>query len=221
MTINNIDLKELERKVYRSTYQDGLWDIYQGGLICSFAIFAGAWEGNETLSTWQRMAIFLAGIGLSYLIFWAGKKYLILPRIGRVKFGPLRERRKRTLFAVMGAIVGFQVLIVAFTIALWNFPALREAFGFPAMPRRMEALVVAVTGALFVGPSLALVAYFNDFPRGYYIAAVLSLAVFCLIWFESAAAILVAGALVLLPGLVLFIRFLNRYPLPPHESPNA
>jgi MFS family permease len=220
MSTNMISLKELERKAFRSTYQDGLWDIYQGGIISSFTVFAGALDTSDHLTSWQRMIIFLAGIGISYLIFWAGKKFITLPRIGQVKFGPARQRRKRTLFAVMSGIVGLQVVILAFTVALWQIPALRSWFGFLAMPQSMETLVVAVVGALFVGPSLALVAYFNDFTRGYYIAAVMSIAVFCLIWFESALLMLVAGALVILPGVFFFIRFLIQHPLHPQEMRN-
>ena len=46
-------------------------------------------------------------------------------------------------------------------------------------------MVVAVIGALFIGPSMVLIAYFNDFLRGYYIAFIMSLAVFSLIWFNQ------------------------------------
>jgi hypothetical protein len=220
MLTSTISLKELERKAFRSTYQDGLWDIYQGGIISSFTVFAGALDTNDHLTSWQRLGIFLVGIGISYLVFWAGKKYITLPRIGQVKFGPARQRRKRTLVAVMSGIVGLQVVIFAFTVALWQFPALRSWFGFLAIPQSMGTLIVAVVGALFVGPSLSLVAYFNDFQRGYYIAAVMSSAVFCLFWFESALLMLVAGMLVFLPGVFLFIRFLIQHPLHPQENQN-
>ena len=43
-------------------------------------------------------------------------------------------------------------------------------------------LTVAIIGSLFVGPSMILMAYFNDFPRGYYIAIITALAVFLIIW---------------------------------------
>jgi L-lactate permease len=57
-------------------------------------------------------------------------------------------------------------------------------------------------------------AYFNDFPRGYYIAVLMALAVFLMIWINQPYYPAVIGALIILPGLVLFIRFLMKYPLP-------
>jgi hypothetical protein len=220
MSANPISLKELERKAFRSTYQDGLRDIYQAGLISSFTVFAGALDTSSTLSSWQRLIIFLVGVGISYLIFWAGKKFITLPRIGQVKFGPARLRRKRTLLFVMTGIVGLQVVILGFTVVLWRFPALGNWLGLTSLTQNRETLIVAIVGALFVGPSLALLAYFNDFPRGYYIAIVMSIAVFSYIWFDSSLFILAAGALVFLPGVYLFIRFLIQHPLHPQEVQN-
>ena len=61
------------------------------------------------------------------------------------------------------------------------------------------------------------VAYFNEFMRGYYIAAILSLAVFSLIWFGEPVYLIVAGLMIIIPGVVLLIRFLRDHPLPPAE----
>jgi hypothetical protein len=217
----SISLKDLERKAFRSTYQDGLWDIYQGGILISFAAFASVLDGTEILSSLQRFILFMLGIGLSYLIFWAGKKYITLPRIGQVKFGPIRQRRKHTLALALGVIVGLQVLIFAFTIALRQISSLSALLGISSIPQNMETLIVAVVSALFVGPSLALVAYFNDFPRGYYIAAVMSVSVFCLIWFGSALMMILGGAMIILPGIFLLILFVLQHPLPPMELRNG
>jgi hypothetical protein len=45
----------------------------------------------------------------------------------------------------------------------------------------------------------------------------LSLAVFMMIWFRSPVIMLVIAGLIFIPGMVLFIRFLRKYPLPPAE----
>jgi len=216
----SISLKDLERKAFRSTYQDGLWDIYQGGLIISFTAFAGGFDAPDGMPTLTRFILFIAGISLSYLIFWSGKKYITLPRLGRVTFGPMRQRRKRTLAIALAAIVGIQALVVVFSIALWQLPALRSWLGISAMPQTIETLIVAAVGALFVGPSLALIAYFNDFPRGYYVASVMAVCVFCLIWFGRSILLIAGGALVMLPGLFLFARFIIQHPLPMIETHN-
>ena len=120
-----LNLKEIERKAFRSTYQDGLWDIYQGGIVLSFTAFAGALSRPDQFDSWQRFLIFVSGIALSYLAFWAGKKYITLPRIGQATFGPARQQRKRRLSTLLGGIVAIQSLVVLFSLAAWNIPALR------------------------------------------------------------------------------------------------
>lgn len=72
-------------------------------------------------------------------------------------------------------------------------------------------------GALFVGPGICLMAYYGDFPRGYYNAFVFSLGVFAMIWFQRPSYMIAAGLLVIIPGVVLFIQFLRKYPLLPRE----
>lgn len=212
----SLNLKEIEKKAFRSTYQDGLWDIYAGCLVASMAILALIPESDEL--PWMWLGGYILAIAISYLVFWAGKKYITLPRLGQVKFGEQRRRRKLTLAIILGIIVAIQVIIVLFSIAAWNNPGLVSGLGFTTGDLDREKLLVSVVGALFVGPSMALVAYFNDFPRGYYIAVVLSLAVFFLIWFDQPMYLLAAGALILIPGLVFFVRFLIEHPLPAMEA---
>jgi len=72
---------------------------------------------------------------------------------------------------------------------------------------------VAAIGSLFIGPSMILVAYFTDFGRGYYIAILMSAAVFLMILLNKPIYPLIIGLLIILPGVVLFIRFLQKYPL--------
>ena len=76
-------------------------------------------------------------------------------------------------------------------------------------------LLVAAVGALFVGPSMMAIAYFIDFPRGYYIALVMSLGVFLMIWLDQPLIMIGAALLIFIPGLVTFVRFLQAYPLIP------
>lgn len=211
-----LDLRKLEKKAFRTIYEDGLLDIDIAGTVASMSLLAFLPE--EDPGRWLRYGIWLAGMLASVLIYQLGKKFITEPRMGQVVFGPLRKRRKATLAAILGVIVGLQVLVVLGSIVFWNNPALAARLGLAGAGPLGEKLMVSVIGALFVGPSMALVAYFSDFWRGYYIAVLLSLAVFLLIWFRSPAMMLVAAALIFIPGVVLFIRFLRKYPLPPHEA---
>ncbi len=214
-----LDLKRLEKKAFRATHQDGLWDIYMGGIVMSMAALAYA-EASEAFPL-LRFTIFLCGLGVSLLIFWAGKKYITTPRLGQVKFGPQRQRRKRTLVLVLSGIVFVQAVILIGTIFLWNNPQWAERLGFGQVNPDLERLIVAVIGMMFVGPSIALISYFNDFMRGYYIAFIVSLGVFALIWFGKPIYLIAAGLLIAVPGVILFVRFLREHPQPPAEVTNG
>ncbi len=212
---NIFDLKGLEKKAFRATHQDGLWDIYMGGVVMSMAVLAYS-EASDAFPL-LRFSIFLLGLGAAYLIFWAGKKYITTPRLGQVKFGPQRQRRKRTLVMVMSGLVLVQIALLIGTFFLWRNPLWAASLGLGQANPDLERLIVAVIGALFVGPSIALIAYFNDFVRGYYIAFIVSLGVFSLIWFGEPIYLIAAGLLIMIPGVILFVRFLQDHPLPPAE----
>ncbi len=209
----SLNLKELERRAFRLTYQDGLYDIYLGGMIASFAAFAFTiFPGNETESL-TTLFYFLLGAGLSNLVFWLGKKTITLPRIGLVNFGPVRQKRKKDLMLALAVIVAVQVLVVLLQFSTLRFPAVREWLAPILGQADNSRLMVAVVAVLFVAPGMLLIAYKEDIPRGYYHAVVLALAIFVMILLDQAWWMVLGGVLILVPGLVLLVRFLQRYPL--------
>jgi hypothetical protein len=46
-------------------------------------------------------------------------------------------------------------------------------------------------------------------------------AVFAMIWFNQQVYLLIAAAMIIIPGVVLFVRFLRKHPRPPAEALNA
>jgi hypothetical protein len=208
---NTLDLKQIERKAFRSTYQDGLWDIYMGAIVAAMAVFLHRPEsGYSAINIIGCILIFIVG----NILFWAGKKYITLPRMGQVHFGPARQQKKKTLAIILGIIVLIQVFVVGVTIFGWLNPVfgakLLGSFG----GYNLEHLAVAALSSLFVGPSMLVIAYLNDFLRGYYIAILMALAVFLMILINQPIFPLVIGGLIILPGLGLFINFLKKYPIP-------
>lgn len=213
-----LDLKEIERRAFRSTYQDGLWDMYMGAIVMAMAIFLHRPEDGYALTNTIVMVVVFA---VAYGLLCAGKKFVTLPRMGQVRFGPARKRRGRTLAIILGLVVLVQAGIVGLTALGWLNPQVGAQINGFLADHSLERLAVAALGSLFVGPSMILIAYFIDFPRGYYIAVMMSLAVFLMILTNQPVYAVVIGGLIVLPGLVLFVRFLKRYPLPqegvPHE----
>lgn len=212
----SLNLKEIERKAFRSVHQDGLWDIYIGGIVMSMTVFANPDDGENFTS--QRLVVYMLGMLVFGLFFWGGKKYLTTPRLGQVKFGAQRRRRSLTMAIILAGIVLLQVLFVTGTALMRSHPDWGRQLGLGLSDPDYGRLLVAAIAALFVGPSMLLIAFFTDFPRGYYIAFMLSLAVFALVWFGEAVYLIAASLLILIPGVVLFIRFLRQHPLPPAEA---
>ena len=114
--MNQINLKELERKAFRSTYQDGLWDMYFGLIIISMSIF---FFRPATGYSPLNILLMLASMVVAYVLFWAGKRFIILPRMGQVKFGDKRAKRKKTMMLVLGVVVFIQaaLLVIQFVPA--------------------------------------------------------------------------------------------------------
>lgn len=206
-----LDLKEIERQAFRSTYRDGLWDMYIGAIVMAMALFMYRQEDGYTS---VNIILLVLVIAIAYGLFWAGKKFITVPRMGQVRFGPARKQKKRTLAIILGAMVLVQAGVVGLTVLGWLNPQVGARVIGLLAGQSLERLAVAVLGSLFVGPSMILIAYFNDFPRGYYIAAMMSLAVFMMILVNRPIYPLIIGGLIVLPGLVLFVRFLKAYPLP-------
>jgi hypothetical protein len=206
-----LDLKEIERKAFRSTYEDGLWDIYFGLIVICMSIFI-----YRPASGYSPMNIILMVLTMSvaYSLFWAAKKYITVPRMGQVKFGDIRRKKRTTMVMVLSFVVLAQLFMLGLTTLGWLDPeAGARVNGFLKGQDLMD-LTVALIGSLFVVSGMTLTAYFSDFPRGYFIAAMMALAVFLMIYLNQPVYPILIGVLMIIPGTVLFFRFLKKYPLP-------
>jgi len=200
-----LNLKELERKAFLTTYQDGLWDLLFGLIvICMSVSFYRPASGYSPLN----IVMFSCSMVLANVLFWAGKMFITLPRMGQVKFGA--RRRKRVLV---------QVALFSFQLAAWANPELGAKLN-ESLPKSdaIGLLIVASISALMVGPSIILVAYFIDFQRGYSIAIMMALAVFLMVYLNRPIYPIIIGILIALPGVVLLVRFLQKYPLRREEA---
>jgi len=215
---NILDLKQIERKAFRSTYQDGLWDILLGLIVAAMAITLYHPESGYSVINNVAMVLIYAVV---CSLFWAAKKYITLPRMGQVQFGAARQQKRKALAIILGIIVLIQAFVVGVTVFGWLNPVfgakLLGSFG----DYSLEHLAVAALGSFFVGPSMLVIAYLIDFPRGYYIAVLMALAVFLMILINQPIYPVVIGGLIIVPGVVLFINFLKKYPILQGDEPNG
>jgi len=212
-----LNLKEIERRAFRATYQDGLWDMYFGGIVMAMGAFMFRPDDGYSLA---NIILAVVVIAIAGGLLWVGKMLITLPRMGQVRFGPARKQKARTLAIILGVVVLVQAGTVGLTVLGWLSPQVGAQVNSFLAGHSLERLAVAAVASLFVGPPMILIAYFSDFPRGYYIAVMMSLAVFLMILVNQPIYAMVIGGLILLPGLVLFVRFLKRYPLPQESVPH-
>jgi uncharacterized membrane protein (DUF485 family) len=210
-----IDLKELERKAWKSYFQDGLWDIYFGMLLLASAV--SAWLDYKGVPDPTRIPTYVAIMLLGGLFLWAGRTYITAPRLGRVRFGPLRQASRNRLRVVI--VVSVFVIWALFLVGLAvNRGWLQQPEPW-LLGRISVGSIIAVLNFLVV---FSLMAYFLEFPRLYLYAVLFSLQeVAGVAWHEFAGSDIgfivgpaVAATVALLIGLVSFVRFLREYPVP-------
>lgn len=212
---SQLNLKEIERNAFRFTNQDGLLDMHYGLIVVCMSIFV-----YRPTTGYSPMNIVLSTllISLSLGLFWAGKKFITLPRMGQVRFGAARKQKAKTLAIILGLFVLLQAGLVGLTALGWLNPDTSPNLNNDLHARGSTLPLVAAIASLMVGVSMIVSAYFSDFLRGYYIAILMALAVFLMVYLNQPVYPIVIGGLILLPGLVLFMRFLKAYPLPREDT---
>ncbi|MHA2391719.1 MAG: hypothetical protein ACXAEX_07100 [Promethearchaeota archaeon] len=210
----NIDLKELEKRAWKSTLIDGIFEIYFGILHLSLTLGI---VFDEVIPSPYNSIITFSIIGFGLIFFLIGKKYISQPRLGKVKFGSTRIARKVKTIAVL--TVNFFALLIIYLVGVLN-PQFRLN-----LPGYLYGLLV---GLLFFTLPLCFVAYFLQFKRLYFIAILLGLGffldeIFALLLIPEPFGSLLAFGLISITilsiGIVVFIRFLKNYPLPKEEFP--
>ncbi len=203
-----IDLKQLERKVWISFFEDGIWDIYLGILLLAMAI--GAFLSDIRAPETTLIVIYACLVCLAFLFLWLGKHFITIPRIGRVNFGPNGKARKKktsVIFAI-SVLIGLAVFILVSRIV--QVPWLS---GLP---------MDVVFPAIWVGNMLivfGLAAYFLRFHRLYLIGVMFAVGVPLDIVLRelthldlSFVAFGAPALVILIMGIIVFVRFLRKYP---------
>ena len=142
-----ISLKSAERKVFRITFADGLWDVFLGGIFLQFAI---APLLSETMGDFWSSFIFLPVWGILYFVIRLIRKNLIIPRIGIVNLGKPRKKKLRVFTTIM-LVVNIAVFLLGLAV-------------FLVYPRISGELIAGILG-IFILSALSAAAYFLDYPR--------------------------------------------------------
>ena len=199
------DLKELERRAYQSTFQDGLWDIYLGLVLIGFGsmpLLRNIVSESASIIGYSVMLV----LAMSMLI--VGKRNVTVPRLGYVRFSEERQHKlSRARLLLSGSIVAG---LIFFGLILGNIVGL---VGF-------SVILASVILIVFSG-----LAYFLDYYRLliYAILCALSLPIGIALENEkllndAPTMFILTGGLALVIGIVLLQRFLHDYRLPPEDN---
>jgi hypothetical protein len=200
-----IDLKELERRVWTSFYDDGLGDILLGCVILMFALapllsdigFGDFWSAFVFLPFWAVVCILIVLL----------RKRVVIPRMGLVGFG--RERKKR--------LIKFNILmfVVLSASLILGIVSLRGSMTH-AWVHSLRFIAIMLVG-------FGLAGYFLGFARLYVYGILAALSIPVGEWLYSHAGIphhgwpitfgFTAGA-VIVTGVIFFVRFLRNNPWP-------
>ena len=201
-------LQEAERKVFRTAYQDGLWDVFLG---CFVLMFALAPLLSASLGDFWSSMVFLPFWGLVALAIWLIRKHVVAPRVGVVKFGPARKRKLRSIGLVM-LVVNVVALVLGIVFALRS-------------PVPGQAVPIAFGLIFLLGLSIA--AYVLDFRRLYLYGLLTGLSPLVGEWLYTQHGVAhhgfpltfgLSAAIMILTGLVIFVRLLRDNPLPDQQN---
>ncbi|UCE20792.1 MAG: hypothetical protein JSV46_00720 [Candidatus Aminicenantes bacterium] len=209
--MEQLNMKALEKKAFRSFFKDGIYDVFLGLILFSFGLpmmlNEFGWIDYETM-TWPLVFALTLNVG-ALLFFVFGKKYITVPRLGFVRFGKGRKRKMRhvklllVISALIGLVIFFLVLFKVIPVGgETGVPPVGLIFGF-------QALIV-----------FSLAAYFMDFTRLYLYAFLFGVSLPLTFWLKDNDVLaypslyvfsFTAGPMLVI-GWILFFRFLRQYP---------
>jgi hypothetical protein len=207
----NIDLKEIEKKTWRSTFEDGILDIYFGILVLGIGM---AMTLSPVLPNPFDKLIPFIFIGIGLVFFLTAKKFITKPRLGVVKFGFKRKGLKLKTLIVLS--INLIILLVLYIIRFTNPELIIEFPGY------LDGLIL---GLLFITAPVCFAAYFIQYPRFYFIGLLVGLSfflsdifsIFIPEPFDVLIVFSIVSGTIIFMGIISLIKFIRKYPLSKEE----
>ena len=207
----NIDLKTIEKNILKTAHQHGFFDILIGFVITGMAFgpfFRESLPSPYKYFLWPLILVIVAEIILFIII-----KYVIQPRTGIAKPGPSIKSMKKKLFIVISIQFVIQLIFIILLV-IGNGSGIH-----------VEGIMFILIIGLFLIPLFSIMAYLMKYPRLYLIGMLIWFAIFInellydpidyrIRWLLSYG---IMGSIIFIIGLVIFIGFLKKYPLPKEE----
>lgn len=203
-----LNIEQIERKVWMSFFADGLWDIYLGLLLLALGVnhFMSASDMPES----QVLPIFIGLEVVAMLVLWFGKRLITRPRMGSVRLGQKAKvrRMKVRVLLLFSVVVGLILFVMAIVGYRQGADIRTIKFIMPAVWAANMLLVFGLAGYILHYSRLYVVAvmYALPVPLDFVLSELSGQDVGAWIFLVPAAIILGMGGLV-------FGRFLRDYPV--------
>jgi hypothetical protein len=195
--MENLDLKEIERRAYITYHKDGILDVYLGiGIMTIASVF------------FFEVFVGITGtIAILPILYAASKKQYTIPRLGYVKFSSSTKGRARNSFTL--AILLGTMSAIAGLFAFYS--------GISSGYTWIEPLIAnwKITIASILLVVFSLFGYVSDLRRMYY-SGLFSSIVFVSGMFlpiPGHILILAVGGIISVNGIVYLYRFIKEYPI--------
>ncbi len=201
----NINLKDIEKKAYRDSQQDGLMEVTMGLILMTFGGFF-----YSPIFAFYILLIIFSGKIVEFM-----RRRYTYPRVGFVKFH--EENPKDALTGVF--LFEVAVIVIMFTLI--------SIFGDVKDYSQWVKWSPLFFGMILVGPFAHAASRSGSIRyTGYAILSVVLGVFFSLTEFGSGCTGLILylvfiGTFLFLGGLAIFIQFLRKYPLPVEGAPDA
>ena len=207
----NIDLRTIEKNILKMGHQHGLFDMMIGFIVFGMAfgpIFRESLPSPYRYFLWPLILVIIACLSILIIL-----RYVIQPRIGIFKPGQsLKSTGKKLLIVTTVQFITHIIIIIL--LGTGNITGIH-----------LEGILFILFIGLFFIPLFVILAFLLKYPRLYFIGMLIWLAIFIneltydvidsrIRWPISYG---IPGAIIFFMGLIIFIRFLRRYPLPKKE----
>ncbi|MFL7893601.1 MAG: hypothetical protein ACK2UM_19295 [Anaerolineales bacterium] len=211
------NLSQIQRRTFRMiSFEDGLFDLLLGITFMFLAIYPVT---RELLGPIWNMVLFLSLLALAIVAQLLVRHLVSEPRIGYV-------RLRKTLTLRFLLIITVVMVVITFGLVLLTLlsPGLEPTSSIPAEAPGERSYMVEFITLLFMGGLFSAMGYLFGVRRLYFYGWMVGLAYLVSVYMEHNAGWILlipmafAAGVILVTGLVLFLRFVRKYPLPAEEA---
>jgi hypothetical protein len=209
---HDVDLKDLEKKMFRSMSEDGLIEMLVGMLLLTTAMSNCMREVGYSAMTVRLVAYPLMFLGV--ILVFIGKRYVTIPRLGMVRFSPGRQKKRMKVVLALTASIVFMNIMTVVVIS--------QGGGGGVSGELLSAMLASALVATVIMIIFGLIAHVYEYPRLVVVGVLFGSAELTYtyvshttdIGYAGLAIFGIAGGAVLAMGAAALDRFVKRYPLP-------